>query len=420
MNKRLNLSGEKMSKVIVVGGGPSGIIAAIAAAEMGHAVEIYEKNEKLGKKLYITGKGRCNITNASEKDIFFEQLCSNKKFFYSSFNKFNNIDTINFFNNIGLKTKRERANRIFPLSNKSSDVISVLNKHLKLLKVKINYNTEVKSILIEDNIVKGIKIMNESKLSDSVIIATGGLSYPLTGSTGDGYRFAKDIGHKVTELSPSLVPIHVKEEYIKDLMGLSLKNINIKIFANNKKIYEEFGELIFTHFGLSGPLILSGSSYIVPYINKTDHIKISIDLKPALTQEQLDNRILRDFDEAKNKDFKNSLDKLLPTKLIQTIVNLSEINADKKVNEITKIERNNLVNLLKNLTFTITKLADYNQAIITKGGVNIREINPSTMESKIIKNLYFVGEVLDLDALTGGYNLQIAWSTGHLAGSSIE
>lgn len=410
-----------MGKTFVVGGGASGMMAAIAAARNGHNVILFEKNEKLGKKLYITGKGRCNLTNACDRDTFFNNVISNPKFLYGAFYNLGTNDLINFFEDLGLKTKTERGNRVFPLSDKSSDVISVLREELKSLGVDIRYKCEVSHVLCESGFFKGIKLKDEDEVlfADGIIIATGGLSYPTTGSTGDGYRFAKEYGHTVTELSPSLVPLYVSESYIKELMGLSLKNISITINCGSKKIYSDFGELLFTHFGVSGPVILSASRYIIPYINSKEGITLSIDLKPALTIEQLDARVLRDFDKFKNKQFKNSLGQLLPKKLIDVIIRLSYIDPDKQVNSITKEERLRLVNLLKNFTFNINKLAPYNQAVITKGGINIKEINPSTMESKLIKNMYFVGEVLDLDALTGGFNLQIAWSTGYLAGISI-
>lgn len=411
-----------MKKVYVVGGGASGMIAAISAARNGNIVTILEKNEKLGKKLYITGKGRCNLTNACDREAFFENVMSNPKFLYKAYHELSTNDVIEFFEQLGLKTKIERGNRVFPLSDKSSDVISALRKELDRLLVDIRYNSEVSDIIVKEGSFYGVKLKNtgEELYGDSVIIATGGLSYPLTGSTGDGYRFAEGVGHTITDLSPSLVPLYVAEQYIKNLMGLSLKNISITVRLGNKEIYKDFGELLFTHFGVSGPLILSASRYIIPYINKMDAITLSIDLKPALTNQQLDTRILRDFDEFKNKLFKNSLSHLLPNKLIDVIIPLSHINPDKQVNSITKEERLKLVDLLKSFTFHITKLAPYNQAVITKGGINIKEIDPSTMESKLIKNMYFVGEVLDLDAMTGGFNLQIAWSTGYLAGRSVR
>lgn len=410
-----------MKKIYVIGGGASGMIAAIAAARNGHKVTILEKNEKLGKKLYITGKGRCNITNACDRDTFFESVMSNPKFLFKSYHQLSTYDVINFFEELGLKTKIERGNRVFPLSDKSSDVISALRNELVRLGVDIRYRSEVRDISFSDGSFSGLilKDSNEELHGDAVIVATGGISYPLTGSTGDGYEYAKKAGHTITDLSPSLVPIYVSETYIKELMGLSLKNIMVTVKTEQKEIYKDFGELVFTHFGVSGPLILSASSHIVPYLKNKEKLTISIDLKPALTIEQLDARIVRDFDENKNKLFKNSLNHLLPNKLIDVIIRLSYINPDKQVNSITKEERLNLMELLKNLTFNITKLAPYNQAVITKGGISVKEINPSTMESKLIKNMYFVGEVLDLDALTGGYNLQIAWSTGYLAGKSV-
>ncbi len=397
------------------------MLAAIIAAKNGHLVELFEKNEKLGKKLFITGKGRCNLTNACDQDTFFGQIVTNPKFLFRAFHEFNNFDTMNFFEELGLALKTERGDRVFPVSDKSSDVIAVLKRELDRQKVTIHYNSEVTKIHYARGVFTGISLSKNSAVlnADAVMIATGGLSYSSTGSTGDGYTFAKAMGHSITELSPSLVPLHVREDYVRELMGLSLKNIEITISSGQKQIYREFGELLFTHFGVSGPLILSASSYITPYLKEKKELELSIDLKPALSQEQLDARILRDFDEFKNKQFKNSLEHLLPNKLIDVIIRLSLIDPEKKVNSITKEERIRLISLLKNLTFHITKLSDYNQAVITKGGINIKEINPSTMESKFIKNVYFIGEVLDLDALTGGFNLQIAWSTAYLAGSSL-
>lgn len=398
------------------------MFAAIAAARNGHTVSIYEKNEKLGKKLFITGKGRCNLTNACDTETFFNQVVSNPKFLYRAFHIMNNYDTMDFFETLGLPLKTERGNRVFPNSDKSSDVIAVLKRELLRLSVTVHYHNEVSEVLVKDGIFFGLRIKGKQEviMGDAVIIATGGLSYSSTGSTGDGYNFAKAIGHTVTELYPSLVPLYVKEAYVKDLMGLSLKNIEVTVTSGEKQIYRDFGELLFTHFGVSGPVILSASSLIIPYIKNKNELLLSIDLKPALTIEQLDARILRDFEEFKNKQFKNSLDHLLPNKLIDVIIRLSHIDPDKKVNSVTKEERNGLTQLLKHLTFHITKPADYNQAVITRGGVNVKEINPSTMESKLVKNIYFIGEVLDLDAMTGGYNLQIAWSTAFTAGNSIQ
>ncbi len=410
-----------MSRVFVIGGGASGMLAAIAAARNGHKVELFEKNEKLGKKLYITGKGRCNLTNACDRDTFFRQVVSNPKFLYTAFYQFNNQDTMDFFEQLGLPLKVERGNRVFPVSDRSSDVIGALKRELENRKVTVHYHSEVNGILTENGQFRGLSIKDDPKerMADAVIIATGGLSYPSTGSTGDGYAFAKAMGHTVTSLHPSLVPVHVREAYVKELMGLSLRNIEIRITAGKKQIYRDFGELLFTHFGVSGPVILSASSYIIPWLSKKEELLLSIDLKPALTPEQLDARILRDFEEYKNRCFKNSLDQLLPNKLIDVIIRLSEIDPEKKVNSITKQERHGLVELLKNMRFHITKLSEYNQAVITKGGINVKEVNPSTMESKLVEKVYFAGELLDLDALTGGFNLQIAWSTAYLAGSSI-
>ncbi|WP_253294715.1 NAD(P)/FAD-dependent oxidoreductase [Anaerocolumna aminovalerica] len=408
-------------KVIVAGGGAAGMMAAIIAARNNHEVILLEKNNKLGKKLYITGKGRCNITNACDMEELFHNVVTNSKFLYGAFYTFSNYDLITFFEELGLKTKIERGNRVFPESDKSSDVISALSRELNRLHVDVRFEQEVDRILIESNTFKGVVIKNNSEIlyGDKIIIATGGLSYKATGSTGDGYEFAKAMGHTITKCNPSLVPMNIKEiEKIKELQGLSLKNIEIKITSKKKEIYRDFGELLFTHFGVSGPVILSASSYCIPYMENKD-LALSIDLKPALTLEQLDDRVLRDFGEFSNRQFKNALDKLLPHKLIPVIIALSFIDPEKKVNLITKEERIRLVNLLKGLTFHITSFREYNEAVITKGGIQVKEVNPSTMESKLVSNVFFAGEVLDLDALTGGFNLQIAWSTGYIAGSAV-
>ncbi len=398
------------------------MLAAIVAARNGQEVILLEKNERLGKKLFITGKGRCNLTNACDREEFFEQVVSNPKFLYRAFHSFNNYDTMSFFEELGLAIKTERGNRVFPESDKSSDVIAVLKRELERLSVTVRYHSEVTDILTKDNSFYAVRLKNnkEELQGDAIIIATGGLSYASTGSTGNGFQFAKKMGHTITDLNPALVPINIKEGFVKELMGLSLKNIEIVITSGEKQIYHDFGEMLFTHFGVSGPLILSASSYMIPYLNKKEPLKLSIDLKPALTPEQLDTRILRDFEEFKNKQFKNSLDHLLPNKLIDVIIRLSMIDPEKKVNSITKEERQKLIHLFKNFTLQVTGLRDYNEAVITKGGVHIKEINPSTMESKLVKNVYFAGEVLDLDALTGGFNLQIAWSTAYLAGLSVN
>ena len=409
-----------MSKVIVVGAGAAGMMAAYFAAKNKNKVTLIEKNEKTGKKIYITGKGRCNITNACDVEDLFANVMSNKKFLYSAFYGFTNSDVIDFFENHGIKTKIERGNRVFPVSDHSSDVISALERALKEQNVDILLNTCVEKIECEDSQVTGVVLCGGRKIeADAVIVATGGMSYQATGSTGDGYRFAEESGHKVTECTPSLVPFNAQEEWVAKLQGLSLKNVLVTIYDGRKKLYEDFGEMLFTHFGVSGPLILSASAAIKQNTIKKP-LQLFIDLKPALSYEALDKRILREFDDAKNKQFKNSINKLLPSKMIPVIIGLSGIDPDKKVNEISKGEREGLVNLLKKLPLTLNGTRQWNEAIVTKGGISTKDINPSTMESKIIKNLYFAGEVLDLDALTGGYNLQIAWSTGALAGKSIN
>ncbi len=398
------------------------MLAAITAARNGHKVILLEKNEKLGKKLFITGKGRCNLTNACDKETFFDQIVTNPKFLFKAYHTFSNYDAMDFFEQLGLPLKIERGNRVFPVSDKSSDVIAVLKRELERQSVSIRYNSEVTKVITQDGAFHSLLIKGSSEelTGDAVIITTGGLSYSVTGSDGDGYQFAKELGHTITELSPSLVPLYTQETFVKELMGLSLKNVEIRITSGQKQIYRDFGELLFTHFGVSGPVILSASSYLIPYLGKKEPLLLTIDLKPALTKEQLDNRILRDFEEFKNKQFKNSLDHLLPNKLIDVIIRLSLIDSEKKVNSITKEERLQLVHVLKHFPLHITKLADYNQAVVTKGGIFVKEVNPSTMESKLVKNVYFAGEILDLDALTGGFNLQIAWSTAYLAGLSIS
>ena len=407
-----------MSKVLVVGGGAAGMFAAIFAAYNGNEVHIYEKNEKLGKKLYITGKGRCNITNASDMDTLFASVVTNSKFLYSSFYGYTNQDVIDFFERIGVATKIERGNRVFPVSDHSSDVIAGLIRELHQLGVEIHLHTGVKKIVGHDHF-EYIELQNGTKVEgDACIVATGGFSYQTTGSTGDGYRFAKELGHEVTEIMPSLVPLEIKEWYAKELQGLSLRNVQATVMDGKKKLYDDFGEMLFTHYGVSGPLMLSASSYIGKKL-KEKELRLVIDLKPALTMEQLDQRVLRDFEENMNKQFKNAIGKLFPTKLIPIMLELSGIDPDKKVNLISKEERQHFVWLIKHFEMTIKGLRDFNEAIITKGGVKVKEINPATMESKLVQGLYFVGEVLDLDALTGGFNLQIAWSTAYAAGNSI-
>ena len=417
---KTQVKGIYMSKVLIIGGGASGMMAAAFAAKNGNRVEVFEKNEKLGKKLFITGKGRCNITNAADLEDFFSAVTSNPKFLYSAFYSFTNEQVISFFEELGVKTKVERGGRVFPVSDHSSDVIQALKSEMERLGVKINLNAEVKELITEKNstreTVNGIRLVSGKKISgDAVIVATGGISYPSTGSTGDGYRFARRCGHKVSELSPSLVPMEVKEWYAGELMGLSLRNIEIRITDGKKKLYQEFGEMLFTHYGVTGPVILSASSVVGKKLKDTE-LTLHIDLKPALTEEQLDKRVLREFETNHNRQFKNAVDSLFPSKLRPVIVELSGIPEEKKVHEITKEERLRFVRLIKDFTMTLTGLRGYNEAIITKGGVSVKEIDPGTMESKLVKGLYFAGEVLDLDAVTGGYNLQIAWSTGYLAG----
>lgn len=410
-----------MSKVLIIGGGAAGMMAAIAAAGCGHQVHLYEKNEKLGKKIYITGKGRCNVTNACDMEILLQNVVTNPKFLYSSFYGFNNYDVMDMLEGAGCPLKTERGNRVFPVSDKSSDVIQALAGKMKELGVTVHFHAEVKGLLIQGGRCTGLtlKKTGEKVYGDAVIAATGGLSYPTTGSTGDGYRFAREAGHQVTELSPALVPFQTAESLVKDLQGLSLRNIQVTILDGGKELYREFGEMLFTHFGVSGPVLLSASSFVAGILKKRP-LKLSIDLKPALSEEQLDARILRDFEEFANKQFKNALIHLYPSKLVPIMVERSRISPDKKVNEITREERQRIVEATKNFSLTLTGLRDYKEAIITQGGVSIREINPATMESKVVPGLYFAGEVLDLDAVTGGFNLQIAWSTGYAAGSHIE
>ena len=414
-----------MNKIIVIGGGPAGMFAAIAAAESGSQVILLEKNEKLGKKLFINGKGRCNITNAGDMDNLFANVMTNAKFLYSAFYAYDNEQVIDFFERNGLRTKKERGNRVFPVSDHSSDVIATLQKVMREKKVKVMLHTQVNRLLVETpvgdeskSIVTGVQLTDGTSMqADAVIVATGGFSYQTTGSTGDGYRFAKEVGHTVTDIRPSLVPFLAKEDYVRQMQGLSLKNVEVRILNGKKLLYQEFGEMLFTHFGVSGPLLLSASAAIKPSLTAGE-LSMFIDLKPALTEEQLDHRLLREFDEAKNKQFKNSIGGLFPAKMIPVMLEISGIDPEKKVNEITKEERRHFIGLIKAFPVTLCGLRDFNEAIITKGGIKVKEVNPSTMESKLVPHLYFCGEVLDLDAMTGGYNLQIAWSTGYLAGNS--
>ena len=404
-----------MKKIIVIGGGAAGMMAAIEAARNGAEVSLFEKNERLGKKLFITGKGRCNLTNACDMEDLQKSVMKNHKFLYSAFQNFNNWEVIGFFEDLGLPTKIERGNRVFPASDHSSDVIKVLEAELRNQGVEVLLKTKVKSLIAQEDKVTGVILENGKKIfADAVIITTGGLSYQLTGSTGDGFRFAKSVGHKVTELSPALVPLTISEEWVPRLQGLSLRNVSVSIKNKKKVLYEEFGEMLFTHYGVSGPLILSASSVILEELKK-ENLRLKIDLKPALSEEQLDDRILRDFEQDKNKQFKNVLGNLLPSKMIPVVIELSGIPPEKKVNEINKKERRRLLETIKALSMTVNGIRGYEEAIITRGGVDVKEINPATMESKKMKDLYFAGEVLDVDAVTGGFNLQIAWSTAMAA-----
>ena len=397
------------------------MMSAVCASREGAFVTLLEKNEKTGKKIYITGKGRCNLTNSCDQEVFFDNIVSNGKFLYSAFHRMDSQGVREFFESAGLRLKEERGNRIFPLSDHSSDVISALNRQMEKERVKVCLHTQAAEILTGSHpapAVRGVKLADGRELlADAVIVATGGKSYESTGSTGDGYRFAAHAGHRVKELKPALVPFVTKESWPKALQGLSLKNVSVTLKKEKKKIYEGFGEMLFTHFGVSGPLILSASSYYVKKYNDMP-VRLCIDLKPALSDEQLDRRLLREFDRSRNRQFKNALDSLLPAKLIPVLVALSGIPPEKKAGELTREERNSLASCLKNLTMTVTGTRGFQEAIVTQGGVDVKEVNPSTMESKLVKGLYFAGEVLDLDALTGGFNLQIAWSTGYLAGLS--
>lgn len=405
-----------MGKVIVIGGGPAGIMAAGIAAQRGQDVVLLEKNERLGKKLLISGKGRCNITNNTDIEGLIENTPGNGNFLYSAFYTFSNQDLIDFFNQKGLKTKVERGGRVFPESDSSRDVLNTLMSFLKSNGVKIITGSAAKSILTEDGRATGVLLEDGSVMeAGSVVLAVGGMSYPGTGSTGDGYEMARKLGHTVTTLKPSLVPLITKEEWIRDLQGLSLKNISVSFKnSNGKEIYSDFGEMIFTHFGVSGPVILSASRHLLSYDFK--NINLILDLKPALTEEKLDERIQRDFDKYSRKQFKNALDDLLPQKFIPVIISLSEINQEKPVHQITKEERKRLVTLLKALKITIVGARPIKEAIVTAGGIKTNEINPSTMESKKVKGLFMAGEIIDVDAYTGGFNLTIAFSTGYLAG----
>ena len=409
-----------MSKVLIVGGGAAGMLASIFAARNGNEVHVFEKNEKLGKKLFITGKGRCNLTNACDMDTLFSSVVTNDKFLYSSFYGYTNQDVMDFFESLGLQLKVERGNRVFPASDHSSDVIKVLEKEMKAQGVQIHLYQTVTQIAEKDGRFAALKLADGTMVEgDACILCTGGMSYQTTGSTGDGYRFAKALGHKVTELRPSLVPIETKEYFVPELMGLSLKNVETRILDGKKVLYQDFGEMLFTHYGVSGPLILSASAYIGKELSEKKELKLSIDLKPSLSEEQLDARVLREFEANHNKQFKNAIGGLFPSKLVPVMIAESGIDSEKKVNVISKEERQGFVHLIKNFEVTLIRLRDYKEAIITQGGINVKEVNPSTMESKLVEGVYFAGELLDLDAVTGGFNLQIAWSTAYAAGSNI-
>ena len=410
-------------KVVVIGGGPAGMIAAWSSAKKGDEVILLEKNSLLGKKILITGKGRCNITSSLDITEFISNIPGNGRFLYSAFDNFSNIDIINLLKDEGVDVKEERGNRYFPVSDKAEDVRKALERLVKKAGVDIRLNCQVTGIIVKDNSVSQVCFKNGKVNADKVILATGGMSYPATGSTGDGYKIARNVGHSIKKIRGSLVPLIADKEVCSKLQGLSLRNVKINFWdlSNNKKIYDDFGEMLFTHFGVSGPTILSGSAHLLRYKDidekiENKQISLKIDLKPALSVEQLDARIMRDFEEVKNKKFKNSLDKLLPKKMIDVVIEKSHINPEKQVNEITKEERIGLANLLKNFCIMIKGFRPVEEAIVTAGGIDIKEINPKTMESKIIKGLYFAGEIIDVDAYTGGFNLQIAYSTGYVSG----
>lgn len=426
MDKRKKYRKEhSMSKVLIIGGGAAGMMAGVFAARNHHEVHILEKNEKLGKKVFITGKGRCNVANACDTEELFPAVMSNPKFLYSGFYSFGPQDVMNFFEEAGVPLKVERGNRVFPQSDHSSDIIRALERELKKAGAKVHLHTTVKEIVKKPEAEKVAGVILEDGTfmeGDAVIVATGGFSYQSTGSTGDGYRFARELGLKVTDISPSLVPLKTKEDYIPKLQGLSLKNTGLTIKNGKKVLYEDFGEMMFTHFGVTGPMILSASAHIGAKLAKAENGELCayLDLKPALTKEQLDARILREFETGQNKQFKNVIGVLFPSSLTPVMLELGGIPAEKKIHDISREERQHFVDLVKAFPFTITGMGEFKEAIITKGGVSVKEINPGTMESKKISGLYFAGEVLDLDAVTGGYNLQIAWSTAYLAAQAIQ
>ena len=403
-------------KAIIIGGGPAGIMAAIRMAENGAAVTLFEKNDALGRKLRITGKGRCNLTNAADVNEIVKNIPGNGKFLYSALKSFTAADTVNFFETLGLKTKIERGNRVFPASDNAAEVIDVLTRRLAILDVDVRLNSRVDGIFANGGKIIGVEVHKKFIDADVVVLATGGKSYPATGSTGDGFKFARQLGHTVTKILPALVPLEVEEDFVKDLQGLSLKNVRAVLKADGKAVAEQFGEMLFTHFGVSGPIILTLSRTAAKLLAEKSFVELAINLKPALTPEQLDARILRDFQKFKHKSIKNALVELLPTKLIPSILDLSYIDEDKKIDAVTKEERRRLVENLRGLPLTVTRTRPLAEAIVTSGGVDVKEINPKTMESKLVKNLFIVGEVADIDGFTGGFNLQAAWAMGNAVG----
>ncbi len=406
-----------MKKIIVVGGGAAGMMSAIQAAENGAKVILLEKTNRVGKKLSITGKGRCNITNFSDVDEIIKNIPGNGKFLNSVLKNFDSNDVIKFFESLGVKTKIERGNRVFPQSDSAKEVVDALINKMISLDVDIKLNTKAEKIIVENKKVVGVEFDKKIEKADSVILTTGGASYPATGSTGDGFKMAKDLGHTITKILPALVPIETEENFVKDLQGLSLKNVKVKLIAENKKIAEEFGEMLFTHFGVSGPIILTLSRKISFLLDEGKFVELSINLKPALTPEQVAARVLRDFEKFKRKSIKNALVELLPNALISVILDLSFIDEEKHIDSITQAERKRLTETLRDFRLTVAKTRPIEEAIVTVGGVSVKEVNPKTMESKIIKNLYFAGEILDIDGFTGGFNLQTAFSTGYAAGN---
>lgn len=408
------------NRVIIVGGGAAGMLASVFAAKKGCEVTLFEKNEKLGKKLYITGKGRCNVTNNCDPEELLNSVVTNAKFLYSAFYTFTSQDMMEFLEEAGTALKTERGNRVFPCSDHSSDVIRALERQMKKYGVRIHLKSQVERLLLEEGTAAGIILTDGSvHRAEAVIVATGGLSYPTTGSTGDGYRFAREAGHTVTDLSPSLVPLRTKEEYIPEMAGLSLKNVELTVKNGKKILYRDFGEMMFTHSGITGPLVLSASARLGTALRKSGELSAFLDLKPALTPEQLDARILREFESGKNKQFKNVISVLFPSSLTPVMLKIGGISPEKPIHEISREERLRFGTLVKAFPFTINGFGEFKEAVITRGGVSVKEINPATMESKKIQDLYFVGEVLDLDAVTGGYNLQIAWSTAYLAAMAV-